>query len=274
MTTLVLGATGKTGRRVAARLRDRGVGVRASSRSSTAALPSTAAFDWDDESTWPAAVAGVDGVYLVYYPELAFPGVAEKIEAFAEMAVQAGVRRLVLLGGRGVELLAGPSERAVQNSGAEWTILRCSWFSQNFSEGFLLEPTRSGEIELPAGDTPEPFLDADDIAAVAVAALTEDGHNEQIYELSGPRAMTFDDAAEEIAKAANRDIKYVPITFVDYGKLLRAQGLPRALLEVFRTILDGRNAEPTDGVQRALRREAREFSEYAQKAAATGVWNA
>jgi uncharacterized protein YbjT (DUF2867 family) len=182
------------------------------------------------------------------------------------------VRRIVLLGGRGVELLAGPSERAVQHSGAEWTILRCSWFSQNFSEGFLLPPVLGGEIELPAGDTPEPFLDVGDIAEVAVAALTESGHNEQIYELSGPRPMTFGDAADEIAKASGRDIRYVPVTFVDYGNLLRANGQPRALVEVFRTILDGRNAEATDGVQRALGREPRDFADYARQTAATGVW--
>jgi uncharacterized protein YbjT (DUF2867 family) len=217
-------------------------------------------------------VAGTTGVYLVYYPELAFPGVAEKIAEFSETAVKAGVRRIVLLGGRGVELLAGPSERAVRDSGAEWTILRCNWFSQNFSEGFLWPAVVSGEIELPAGDTPEPFIDADDIADVAVAALIEDGHNEQIYELSGPRSLTFGDAADEIAKAANRDIRYVPVTFVDYGNLLRANGLPRALVEVFRTILDGRNSETTDGVQRALGREPRDFADYAREAAATGVW--
>jgi uncharacterized protein YbjT (DUF2867 family) len=265
-TTLVLGGTGKTGRRVAARLQERGLPVRVGSRASQTH------FDWDNEETWAPALTGTDGVYLVYYPELAFPGVAEKISEFSEMAVKAGVRRIVLLGGRGVELLAGPSERAVQHSGAEWTILRCSWFSQNFSEGFLLPPVLGGEIELPAGDTPEPFLDVGDIAEVAVAALTESGHNEQIYELSGPRPMTFGDAADEIAKASGRDIRYVPVTFVDYGNLLRANGQPRALVEVFRTILDGRNAEATDGVQRALGREPRDFADYARQTAATGVW--
>jgi uncharacterized protein YbjT (DUF2867 family) len=264
--TLVIGGTGKTGRRVAARLQAHNLPMRVAPRRGDGS------FDWDDESTWEAAVAGATGVYLVYYPELAFPGVAEKIAEFADKAVQAGVQRIVLLGGRGVELLAGPSERAVQDSGAEWTILRCSWFSQNFSEGFLLPPVLGGKIDLPAGDTPEPFLDAEDIADVAFAALTEDGHNGEIYELSGPKPMTFGDVAAEIARATGRDITYVPVTFVEYANLLRQQGLPRALVEVFRTVLDGRNSEPTDGVQRALGREPRLFSDYATRTAATGVW--
>lgn len=264
--TLVLGGTGKTGRRVAARLRAHNLPMRVASRGGEGR------FDWDDESTWGPVLTGATGVYLVYYPELAFPGVAEKIAEFSELAVTSGVRRIVLLGGRGVELLAGPSERAVQDSGAEWTILRCSWFSQNFSEGFLLPPILGGVVELPAGDTPEPFLDAEDIADVAFAALTEDGHHERIYELSGPKPMTFGDAAAEIARATGRDIAYTPVTFPEYANLLREQGLPRALVEVFRTVLDGRNSEPVDGVQRALGREPRVFTDYATKTAATGVW--
>ena len=200
-TTLVLGGTGKTGRRVAQRLIARGVPTRIGSRSGSPR------FDWDDATTWEPALQDVTAVFVVYYPDLAFPGAAETIRAFATTAVASGVGRLVLLSGRGEEE-AEVSERAVQESGADWTILRASWFAQNFSEHFLLEPVLGGVIALPAGDVAEPFVDVDDIADVAVAALTEDGHAGQLYELTGPRLLTFADAADEIAKATGRDIQY------------------------------------------------------------------
>ncbi|MET0132662.1 MAG: NmrA family transcriptional regulator [Kibdelosporangium sp.] len=265
-TTLVLGGTGKTGSRVAARLVELGRPVLVGSRTGEPR------FEWDDESTWPACLSGAGSVYIVYYPELAFPGVAETISAFTEAAVSHGVRKLVLLSGRGVEKDAGPSEDAVRESGASWTILRCSWFSQNFDEGWLLPAVLDGDIMLPAGDTPEPFIDAGDIADVAVAALTTDDHDGRTYELAGPRLMTFGDAAGEIAEATGRDVRYSPVTFVEYADVLRQQGLPRAFVEVFRTILDGRNAHLVDGVEQALGRPARDFRDYARKAAETGVW--
>ena len=125
-------------------------------------------------------------VYVSYYPDLAVPGAVETVGAFAEMAVRHGVPRLVLLAGRG-EPEAEQAEQAVRDSGAELTIVRSTWFAQNFSEDYMLEYVLSGEVALPAGDTPEPFVDADDIADVAVAALTEDRHVGQLYELTGPR---------------------------------------------------------------------------------------
>jgi uncharacterized protein YbjT (DUF2867 family) len=167
-TTLVLGGTGKTGRRVAERLTARGLPVQVGSR------PGKPPFDWDDQATWVPALRNVESVYVAYYPDLAVPGAAATVRSFAELAVKTGVRRLVLLSGRGEEgALLG--EQAVRDSGAEWTVLRASWFSQNFSEGFFLDQVLSGEVALPAGSIREPFLDTDDIADVAVAALTEDG---------------------------------------------------------------------------------------------------
>jgi uncharacterized protein YbjT (DUF2867 family) len=268
--TLVLGGTGKTGRRVAQRLAARGVPTRIGSRSGTPP------FEWDDTATWAAALHEVAAVYIVYYPDLAFPAAAETIRSFARTAVAHGVRRLVLLSGRGEEE-AEVSERAVQESGAEWTVVRASWFSQNFSEHFLLEPVLSGVIALPAGDVAEPFVDIDDVADVAVAALTEDGHEEQVYEVTGPRLLTFADAADEIAKATGRDIQYRSVTTAEYVAAAVDYGVPaeevEPLAELFTRVLDGRNANLTDGVKRALGREPRDFAEYARDAAATGVWN-
>jgi uncharacterized protein YbjT (DUF2867 family) len=180
------------------------------------------------------------------------------------------------MSGRGEEE-AEVSERAVQESGAESTVVRASWFSQNFSEHFLLEPVLSGVIALPAGDVAEPFVDVDDVADVAVAALTEDGHEEQVYEVTGPRLLTFADAADEIAKAAGRDIQYRSVTPAEYVAAAVDYGVPaeevEPLAELFTRVLDGRNANLTDGVKRALGREPRDFAEYARDAAATGVWN-
>lgn len=263
--TLVLGGTGKTGRRVAQRLTARGVPVRIGSRN--APVP----FDWEDRATWPAALDGVGAVYISFQPDLAFPGATETVTAFSELAVRAGARRLVLLSGRGEEG-ARAGEVAVQNAGADATIVRCSWFDQNFSESFFLEPVLHGELALPIGDASEPFVDADDIADVAVAALTDPRHAGQTYELTGPRLLTFHDVAAELSKATGRDITYVPVSSEDYTAMLRELGLPVEFAELFGVVLDGRNAHLSDGVARALGRGPRDFADYARDAAATGVW--
>lgn len=268
-TTLVLGGTGKSGRRIVERLTARGLSVRVGSRSG--APP----FDWDDQTTWAPALRDVRSAYVSYYPDLAAPGAAATIRAFTGLAVATGVRRLVLLSGRGEEG-AELSEQAVRESGADWTILRVSWFNQNFSEDYLLGPVLRGEIALPAGDVAEPFIDADDIADVAVVALTEEGHSGTLYELTGPRLLTFAEAAAEIATATGRDIRYLPVSIGQYASAAAAESVPDAvvslLTSIFVQVLDGRNAHLTDGVQRALGREPRDFNDYARDAAATGVW--
>ncbi|WP_406108618.1 NAD(P)H-binding protein [Micromonospora globbae] len=269
-TILVLGATGKTGRRVVARLAEHPVTVREGSRS--AARP----FDWTDRTTWAPVLQGVDAVYLSYHPDLAAPGAADTVGEFTGLAVASGVSRLVLLSGRGEEE-AQASEKLVQDAGVEWTILRASWFSQNFSEAHLLDPVRDGEVVLPVGDVPEPFVDADDIAEVAVAALIGDGHAGQLYELTGPRLLTFAEAVAEIATATGRRIDYVQVSPEEYAAALTAEGLPQnvvdLLMYLFTTVLDGRNAHLADGVRRALGRPPRDFAEYAARTAATGIWN-
>jgi uncharacterized protein YbjT (DUF2867 family) len=267
---LVLGGTGKTGRRVVQRLTAGGVPTRIGSRSGTPR------FDWEDRATWASALDGVSSVYLTYYPGLAVPGSVEAVRSFAELAGRTGVQRLALLSGRG-EPEAERAEQAVHDTGAALTILRSSWFMQNFSEDYMLEHVLRGELRLPAGDLPEPFLDADDIADVAVAALLDDRHAGQLYELTGPRSLTFADAAAEIAEASGREVRYVPVTLEEHAAEAAAHGVPPEVVELltytFSEVLDGRNATTADGVRRALGREPRDFSRYARTTAATGIWS-
>jgi uncharacterized protein YbjT (DUF2867 family) len=267
---LVVNGTGKTGRRVVDRLRARGVPVRVGSRG---AEPP---FDWEDPTTWVPALRGTEAAYISYYPDLAAPGAADAILAFSELAVENGTRRLVLLSGRGEEE-AQRSEKALERSGADWTVVRCSWFMQNFSESYFLEPLLAGELALPADEVPEPFVDADDIADVAVAALTDDRHARRLYELTGPRVLRFDEAVAEIARASGRPTRYVPLTIEQFSGGMAEAGVPEEVIlllgYLFTEVLDGRNAHVTDGVQRALGREPRDFSDYARDAAAAGVWD-
>ncbi|HUS54301.1 MAG TPA: NmrA family transcriptional regulator [Thermohalobaculum sp.] len=237
---LVIGSTGKTGRRIVKQLAGRGHAVREGSRRSEPP------FYWDDPETWPEALDGVEAAYISYAPDLAFPGAPAKIEALTKRAVAAGVKRLVLLSGRN-EAKAQQCEDIVRACGLDFTLVRASWFSQNFNEGALLEPVLGGVVALPAGDVREPFVDADDIADVAVAALTDDRHAGQLYELTGPRLMTFAEAA--------------------------GPELAGMFTELCREVFDGRNASLGDGVQKALGREPRDFAGFCHAAAASGVWN-
>jgi uncharacterized protein YbjT (DUF2867 family) len=267
--TLVLGGTGKTGRRVAERLTKIGVPVRIGSRSGQPP------FDWENQNTWQSALHGVESAYVTYYPDLAFSGAVETVRTFAKVAVESGVRRLVFLSGRAEEG-ASLSEQAIQESGADWTIVRASWFDQNFSEGYLLEPVLSGEVAFPAGEIAEPFVDAEDIADVATAALIEKKHAGQLYEVTGPRLMTFAAAVAEIAEATGREIRYVPISPEQCASALVECGLPAdfvtPLVKLFTTVLDGRNARLAEGVQRVLGRAPRDFADFARHAAAGGAW--
>lgn len=268
---LVLGATGKTGRRVVAQLRDDDVSIRAVSRTTRTR------FDWAEEETWGPALEGTDAVYLI---KSGGPAAAEKLAAFCRLAVATGTSRMVFLSYRDAanedQLPCG--ERAVMESGGEWTILRPSWFAQNFSEGeFLRESVLSGELVLAAGDGLEPFIDAEDIAAVAVAALTQDGHAGRTYELSGPRLLSFGSAVATIAQATGRDLRYVPTNGDSFASHATKGGhspeFAAVMNELCGWISEGRNAFLSDGVQIALGREPRDFSEYVAVTAPTGVWS-
>jgi len=263
------GASGKTGRRVAERLRALGVPVRLGSR---AGQPP---FEWSDRETWRPVLSGTAAAYISYVPDLGVPSAPDAIASFAEAALTQGTHRLVLLSGRG-QVQALRAEQALQESGAEWTVVRCSWFNQNFSENVFLGPVLAGEVALPVDGVPEPFVDAEDVADVAVAALTQAGHAGQVYELTGPRLLTFAKAIGEIGRACGRDIRFVPISIEQFTAGLIEAGAPDELVQLlahlFTEVMDGRNARLTDGVQRALGREPRDFSQYARDTAATGVW--
>jgi uncharacterized protein YbjT (DUF2867 family) len=268
---LITGGTGKTGRRIVQLLKARDVPVRIGSRAATPP------FDWDNRATWAPVLDGARGVYISYQPDVAVPGAAETVAAFAEQALAQGAQRLVLLSGRGEEE-AEKAELAVRAAAPDVTIVRASWFSQNFSEAFLLDDVVAGTVALPVDGVGEPFVDAADIAEVAVAALTEEGHAGQLYEVTGPRLLTFHDAVAEIAQATGRELSFIAVRPEDYRAALDAQGLPPEVaglvMYLFREVLDGRNEQLSDGVQRALGRAPRDFRDYAVATAATGVWNA
>lgn len=266
---LIVGGGGKTGRRVDALLHEKGFATRPVSRSTNPA------FDWNDPSGWPAAFTGVRAAYITYQPDLAVPGAVEAILEVGELARKNGLDRVVLLSGRG-EPGAQAAEEALKSAGVPWTIVRASWFAQNFSEHFLHAGIMSGTVALPVGSVREPFVDVDDIAEVVVAAMTGTGHQGRVYELTGPEAITFEQATREIGKAAGRPVSFVEITPAEFEAGLRGQQLPEdvvaLLMELFTEVLDGRNEAVADGVPTAIGRPAKSFSAYARDAAAAGAW--
>jgi uncharacterized protein YbjT (DUF2867 family) len=266
---LVIGANGKTGRRVAERLREKGVSVRSVSRSTE--VP----FDWANQSTWAAALDGIDSAYVSYQPDLALPGAVDAIRGFLLAAKKADVKHVVLLSGRGEEE-AEIAEKVLQDSGLDWTVLRASWFMQNFSENYMRDELLSGSLTLPVGPTKEPFIDVDDIADVAVAALTETGHRNKLYELTGPELFSFSDAVSEIARATDKDLSFNSVSYADYEAALREQALPEDVIALLRylfvELFDGRNASVAHGVEEALGRKPRRFADFARKAAIEGTW--
>ncbi|WP_306350602.1 NAD(P)H-binding protein [Flavobacterium sp. '19STA2R22 D10 B1'] len=268
--TLVLGATGKTGRRIVMRLKELNYPVRIGSRS--AEIP----FDWENESTWKPALQDITTVYISFQPDLAVPGAIATIQNFTKLAVKEGVKKLILLSGRG-EAEAQECERIVQEAGCNWTIIRASWFNQNFSEGNFLESIQAGFVALPVGEIGEPFIDADDIADVAVASILDDKHNGELYEVTGTHLITFSDAMKEISKATDRIIEYQQVAIHEYNAMLKEYHVPEdfigLLTYLFTEVLDGRNAQVSNGVQRALGREPKDFQQYVREVAATGIWN-
>tara|TARA_Y100001956_G_C4121884_1_gene187893 strand:+ start:1382 stop:2209 length:828 start_codon:yes stop_codon:yes gene_type:complete len=266
---LVIGATGKTGSRVARKLEAKGVAVRRGARKSETP------FDWEDPSTWAPVLNGVSKAYVTYFPDLAFPGAVDKLEAFTKVAAETELKHIVLLSGRG-EHFAAMGEEIVRNSGLRFTIVRAAWFAQNFSEGYLRDPILGGVLPMPGDEIKEPIIDIDDIADVVVAALTEDGHIGERYEVTGPRLMTFAEMAEVLSSTLARNIQHIPITFEDFHANVAASGgdfVAEVFTQIARETLDGRNAHTADGVERALGRKPRDFIEFAQTAMAAGAWS-
>ncbi|MFE2881730.1 NmrA family NAD(P)-binding protein [Streptomyces sp. NPDC059272] len=269
MTIVVTGATGRTGRRVAEAAREAGLTVREATRAR--------GFDWADRSTWADTLRGADAAYLVYPSDVGAPDAGRAVGLLAQEAVGLGVRRLVLLSSRGEER-ARPTEEALRGSGADWTVVRASWFAQNFSEGPLVEGFReSGELVFPGGPVREPFVDVRDIADVVVAVVTGgERYVGRAVTVSGPRLLTFGEAVEEIGAVTGRALTYRAVSARQYGDVLAGFGVPAEevefLVELFESLLDGRNSYLSEGVQEVLGREPRDFSEFVRDAAAAGVW--
>jgi uncharacterized protein YbjT (DUF2867 family) len=268
---LVIGGTGKTGRRVVEKLEQLNHPVRIGSRSSNPV------FDWDDPGTYAEALKDMDKAYIVYSPDLAVPGAKEAIRALTIAAKKEGLSKVVLLSGKG-EKEAELCEEIVARSGLDYTLVRASWFNQNFSESFFLEPILDGKVALPMPEMKIPFVDADDIADVVVKVLLNDKHNGETYELTGPRTMNFEEVVHEIAQVSGRDIKYEAISIEQYISLMKEAGLPSNYIWLFKYLFkevlgNEKNHYISSDVEKLLGRKATDFSEFAHKTAASGIWN-
>ena len=268
---LILGSNGKTGRRVAARLENNPeVEIRLGSRNEK--IP----FDWENSQTWENVLKDIDTVYITFQPDLAVPFAAEAIENFSKLATKNGVQKIVLLSGRG-EKEAQVCEEIVKENAKYWTIVRASWFNQNFSESFFLDPILYGIVALPRAEALEPFTDADDIADVVTTALLNDSHNGKTYELTGPRLLTFKQAVNEIAEASGRNITFQSLSLEEYTQMLREYQVPEDHIwlvnYLFEQVLDGRNSNITQDIENVLGRKAKDFSTYAKETAKTRIWN-
>ena len=268
---LVIGGTGKTGRRVVEKLNQQNQNVRIGTRSSSPA------FDWNDSSTYVHALKGMDKAYIVYHPDLAIPGAKEAIRLLAKVAKNEGVKKVVLLSGKG-EREAELCEQIVMHSGMEYTIVRASWFMQNFSESFFLDPILSGHVELPKSEAKVPYVHTDDIASVVVEALLHDAHNGQIYQLTGPGTLTFPEVIDAIAKVSGREIRYTPCSLKQYIESLEGLSVSDDyiwLLDyLFSNVLDAPgNNVVTEDVEKVLGRKPIDFNAYAEETVKTGVWN-
>lgn len=232
-----LGATGKTGARVAHRLEARGLPVRRGSR--RGAPP----FDWTAPGTWGPAISGVGAVCVSFCPDIGVPGAVETIEAFTAEARAAGADRLALPTGRG-ERHARREEAVVRRSGLAFAILRAAWFAQHFSEG-ALHGAVTGGAPMPGGAVREPIVEVEDIAEAAVAALTGPGHDGALHEPTGPRPTGFAEMAEALSHAIGRPVVHAPISYEAFqaGPPV-AQGpmIAEVLTAIVRESPDGRRA--------------------------------
>lgn len=268
---LVIGGTGKTGRRVVEGLNKLGHNVTVGSRKATPA------FDWDDYSSFVPALKGMDRAYIVYSPDLAVPGSKEAITALTEAALKEGLDKVVLLSGKG-EKEAEACEEIVANSGLNYTLVRASWFNQNFSEGAFLEFILAGQVALPMPEAEIPFVDADDIAEVVTKVLLDDSYNGQTITVTGPEKLTFEQVVAMMAQGIGREIQYIPISIEEFKEGMKAAGLPDSYVwlfgYLFKEVLGNPdNQEVSHDVEKVLGRKATSFEEYAQKTLATGVWN-
>lgn len=257
---LILGGTGKTGRRLATALRAEGHPVRTAARSGADVV-----FDWDDPGSRVAALRDVDRVYLV--PPALRLDHPPLVAAFLDEAAAAGARHVTFLSAFGVE--HAPPEnplRAVElllaaRGDLSHTVLRPAWFLQNLTEGFLQPQVAEGVIAVPAGDGAEAFVDVEDIAAVAAATLTDpEAHAGRAYALTGPQALTHADLAERIGRATGREIAFVDAERTAWVAAARDAGLPADYAEVLATLFDtiraGHGSRPGRDIEAVLGRPA------------------
>lgn len=268
---LIIGGTGKTGRRVVEQLQKKGIQPRIGSRQAT---PS---FDWDDKNTWIESLKGIEKMYITYYPDLAVPGAKETIESLTYLAKELGVKKIVLLSGKG-EVEAEACEAIVKNSGVDYTIVRASWFNQNWSESFFLDPILSGEVALPMSNVLIPFVDANDIAEVAATVLLDNDYNGKTIEVTGPELITFKDIIHTISTVTNRNLNFHEITLEQYIEGMRQMQLPEDVIwlieYLFSNVLTNPNNQKiSNDIEQVLGRKARTFLEYARETAETEVWS-
>lgn len=268
---LVIGGTGKTGRKVANKLTKIGHNVRIGSRS--ASPP----FDWEKPEDWSKALRGMEKIYITFQPDLAVPGALEAIEELTKQAKKSNIKKVVLLSGKG-EREAELCEQVIIHSEIDYTIVRASWFNQNFSESFFLEPILEGFVALPQAEVKVPYVDTDDIADVAVKVILNKEHNGKIYQLTGPRQLTFKEVIQEISEATGRKIIFTPIALPAYTHVMKQQGVPADyvwLIEyLFSEVLGNlNNSEITNDIEKVLGRKPKDFSEYVKETVAIGVWN-
>jgi uncharacterized protein YbjT (DUF2867 family) len=268
---LVIGGTGKTGRRVVEGLTQLGHNVKIGSRRGSPA------FDWEDYSTFAPALKGMDRAYLVYYPDLAVPGAQKAITALTEAALKEGVEKVVLLSGKG-EVEAEACEEIVANSGLNYTLVRASWFNQNFSEGAFLDSVLARQVALPMPDAEIPFVDANDIAEVVTKVLVDDAYNGETITVTGPEKLTFEQVVKIIEQGIEEDVQYIPISIEEFKKGMKSAGLPDSYVwlfgYLFKEVLgDPDNQEVSDDVQKVLGRPATDFKDYVEKTVLSGVWN-
>jgi uncharacterized protein YbjT (DUF2867 family) len=269
-TFLILGGTGKVGRRLAPSLTRAGHVARAASRHGSTR------FDWRDAATWPRALAGTDGLFIVG------PGSAAdwspRLASLLSMARSSGATHAVLLSARGSELLPGgavaTAERALQEGPLPWTILRPAHFAQNFTEA-MFAPV-GGLITAPVGTGAAPFIDVSDIADVAAAVLTSYAWDGATLDLSGPEAVTFAEAATILAAESGTPVRFADESDASHVARLRASGTPEGYTQWRMALLGGirRGADAylSDGVQAVLGRPPTGFREWARREAPTAAW--
>ncbi|WP_030796613.1 NAD(P)H-binding protein [Streptomyces sp. NRRL S-337] len=271
-TTLVIGATGTTGSRTAAQLTSAGHAVKAASRRATP-VPGAepVIFDWYDADTHHAALDGAERVYVI--PPVGEPDPAAVVLPFLRRAGAAGVRRAVLLSASSIPK-GGPAvglvHQALPGIFDEWAVLRPSWFMQNFTGSHMhaLSIRADGTIWTATGSGRVGFVDADDIAAVAVRALTDEHTPNDDLLLTGPEALSYDDIATVVTEVTGRPVVHRPLSYEEMCDRL-AELMPKEfavlLAGMDRAIAEGTEDRVTDSIRRVTGRPARTFRDVAER---------